>query len=386
MRRKINKRLILAAVIGLQVFYPATGFGTTIDALEAQLKLMQSELVKLRKQIESEKEAREGLEDSVEIVTEETGDLNTRIDKRVKVSGYADVEYSHDSRPSHSDGFRVHHFSLFFTKQFTNKLHLFSEIEFEDGPKFEGATADGKIFLEAVNINYDWRSDLGFRVGRFFTPAGIWSEDHYPPFVTTQARPGHIRKIFPQLVDGAMIYGTKPVGKSFVNYNLYVGNGEGNTGHNDEDSHKAVGGKVSFLMSGFKHLEFGGSFYDDKLNSGDEVSSLGVHGKLKAGSSTVQVEYADRKVDPLAAGDNYHLKGYYGQFAYDIRNWTLGYRYDFYDSNTIQVKDKVTNSLFANYHVTPNFVMKLEYHDIGYDDPATEDYNTSTLSGAYYFD
>ena len=103
--------------------------------------------------------------------------------------------------------------SLFFTKDFGNGWSFFSEVEYEDGPKFEGdgttlSSQDGKIFLESVNMTYLHKPDLSARVGRFFTPAGIWSVDHYPPFVGTQLRPQHIRKIFPQVIDGAGVFGS----------------------------------------------------------------------------------------------------------------------------------------------------------------------------------
>jgi len=165
--------------------------------------------------------------DEAEIAIHLYEDLSKEIENNITISGYADVEYRGSSEPGINEEFRMHHLSLFFSKQFDNNVKFFSEIEYEDTPKFEGKndgsgdleTASGKIFVEALNFDWNYSQHLNIRAGRFFTPAGIWSEDHYPPFVTTQERPLHIRKIFPQLIDGLSLFGsTEFTTNHFFNY------------------------------------------------------------------------------------------------------------------------------------------------------------------------
>jgi hypothetical protein len=341
-----------------------------------QLKSNQNDIT--TKQQEAEEDQLAEIED----VREEVESTNSFLDYMPKVSGYADVEYKMSDKKGANDGFRMHHLSLFFTKQWSEKWRFFSEIEYEDGPKFEGDTADGKIFVEAVNIDYLWRPEAMFRLGRFFTPAGLWSVDHYPPFVTTQDRPLHIRKIFPQLIDGASIFGTFNLAENtFLNYNLFIGNGEGNNGHNDDNSKKGGGGKVSFILPFLDYTEIGGTAYRDGLNNGDDKLALGVHGKLKKYDFTLQGEYATAKINSKIGFDHSDY-GYYTQLAYDWKDFTLGGRHDFLDRKGV---DRTRETLFVNYHVNSNIVLKYEQHWDNFDS-GKEDSTTALFSIVGYLD
>ncbi|MCK5358983.1 MAG: hypothetical protein KAJ95_00050 [Gammaproteobacteria bacterium] len=340
----------------------------------------------------------EALESEIELYREEAEEQSTRYDTPVIINGYVDAEYKVDSRSNVNSGFRLHHLSLFFKKQITQKWRFFSEIEYEDAPKFEGEgeaqpapakgeivdDAEGKIFVEAVNIDYLWQPTMSFRVGRFFTPAGIWSIDHYPPFVPTQIRPGHIRKVFPQVVDGAAAYGTFVLGESFLNYDLFVGNGEGNTGKQDNNGTKAVGVRSYLLLPMLNYFEVGVSGYVDELNNSDDKTAIGMHLKIRSGMFTLQAEAADAKIEPLSAA-TYHTKGYYGQILYQPADeWTVGYRHDVYDEDDTAVKKVTTDSVFVNYHVNTDITLKAEIHDIEDEDASVEDHKLSIFSLVYY--
>lgn len=328
------------------------------------------------------------LEEDVTVLKEDTAEINSRLDDMLTISGYTDVEYIVSDQAGASPGFRLHHLSLFFEKRITEQWRFFSEIEYEDGPKFEDKgsspdTTEGKIFAEAVNLSFTWRPDLSFRAGRFFTPAGIWNVDHYPPFVPTQERPMHIREIFPQVFDGAMAYGIRPLAGSFLKYDLYWGNGEGNTGKSDSNSHKAAGLNAGILLPFLKYTEFGFTFYRDTLNNGTEKSASGMHAKVKVAAFAFQAEYAKGDYKP-AAGADYEKTGYYAQFLYDLADWTLGVRHGFYDSDSSGDNERTANSLFVNYHVSPSVVLKAEHHLFDYDNPASEDYASTTFSVVAY--
>lgn len=316
------------------------------------------------------------LESDLELSREQTQQLRQQQQVDVDVSGYVDFEYSgYSETPGKESGLRMHHLSLFFTKQLTDKWRFFSEIEYEDGPNFEGPETagalksdDGKIFVEAVNTDYLYDARANLRVGRFFTPAGIWSVDHYPPFVPTQVRPQHIRKIFPQLVDGVMLYGTLPAGDAFVNYDTYLGNGEGNSGAGDSNSEKALGAKVAVILPALSYLEVGASVYRDEQdtkNANADKAAAGVHAKFAAGSFAGQFEYAAADLTPAAGGADNEIEGWYLQVLYEFANWTAGLRHDVYDSDKddpLTLTEDTVNSVFVNYHVSPNIVLKLEHH------------------------
>jgi len=101
---------------------------------------------------ESLDERVEMTEGNLELLEESIDDLRNELESQLRVSGYVDIEYimskDDDSR------FRMHHMSFFFQKKISDKWKFFSEIEFKDAPLFKSGTSEGKIFVEAVNLDY----------------------------------------------------------------------------------------------------------------------------------------------------------------------------------------------------------------------------------------
>ena len=363
---------------------PAMSRAATTDELEARLQALQEELSTIT-QYETSNQQNHGM----------------------TVAGYTDAAYISDSRNSVSPTIHLQHLSLFFKQEISQQWRFFSEIEFEHTPQFEtgnpitvqdcgpdkicGTLDDtnttintleistGTIFTEALNLDFNWRSYASFRIGRFFTPAGIWSIDHYPPFVATQERPRHIREIFPQTTDGILVFGIAPVFKHFVSYDLYAGNGEGNISQDDENNHKALGLKLNFDLPYLNNFMVGTTLYHDVLNDDTDKKAFGVHAKIRQGDVELQSEYANALLKP-AIGNSYRKQGYYLQGLYQLNNWTLGLRYDFYDSQTSLKVNETTRSVFVNYHITENLNMKLETHAVNLQDPALEDYYKTIIS------
>jgi len=343
------------------------------------------------------------VEEELKLAQEEAADTSGKIRNALTVGGYADVEFVKTNDPATVGGFRMHHLSLMFKKQVSEKLKFFSEFEFEDGPWMDGTAGANAILVEAVNFDYAINNTTTARVGRFFTPAGIWSVDHYPPFVSTQDRPLHIRQIFPQLTDGASVTGNHAIGDSFLNYTLYVGNGETSDFNGKQDSNRdlATGLRVNFSLPFAQVFDIGATYYREMMNDPALASdaqpnkhAYGVHAKIKQGNLGMQAEYADGKYEPTQAiapaplpGPVYHRKGYYAQLSYDIDMWTVGYRYDFYDPDTTATLDNTkVNSLIVNYHVDKNTVLKWEHHLLNLEDPASKDYYRSIASVVVNFD
>jgi len=378
--RKYKRNLLCrsAGVIALALLISNGASASTESNNDLQKRLEQLE-IKVAEQNEM-------LELQVEELEQNNEDLSTSIDHAMKISGYVDVEYKITDQEGKTDGFRMHHLSLFFTKQVNDNIKFFSEIEFEDAPKFEGAdTHEGKIFVEAINFDYLSSQEMNLRVGRFFTPAGIWSEDHYPPFVATQERPKHIRKIFPQLVDGASVYGTFNLANAYFQYNTFFGNGDSKplNGHNDENSSKAFGFRGNFIFPIADELHLGFTGYQDSTDhaNGDaDKTALGVHAKLRHGAMTWQAEWANADLNFAENSENYERDGYYLQGAYKVNDWLLGGRYDYYDSKSTGDNDLVRTSAFVNYRINENLVLKAEFHHDAYDKTSKEDVNFIVLS------
>lgn len=367
------KKSIYAATLGCLLF-PVMGISATLEEIDQRLKKLEGE---------------------VGLAHEETDDIASRLKNSMSVSGYADTEYVTTNNGDKS-GFRIHHLSMFLKKQVSEDMRFFSETEYEDAPYVNGSNSSGIVLVEALNFDYQWRPDNSVRVGRFFTPAGIWSVDHYPPFVLTQMRPQHIRAIFPQTVDGASISGLHAAGSAFVSYDLYVGNGETPNfdGNGDSNATMAAGLRTNVALPIAQQFDVGASFYHDKLAAitvplqvETNKGVYGAHAKIRQGAWGVQAEYADGKYEPTGL-NGYHKKGYYAQFSYDINKWTLGYRYDFFNPDTSASVSKGTkiNSVIVNYHVNKNVVMKLEHHIADVIDPAQSGWYKNIASIAVNLD
>lgn len=303
-------------------------------------------------------------------------ELEKQLHSKLQTSGYADVEFHSGSGPENHPGFRIHHFSLILTKQIDEHWRSFAEIEYEDAPRMEftpgspecEGDCSGQIFLEAMNVDYSPSDSMGVRVGRFFTPAGIWSVEHYPPFVVTQEIPLHIHRIFPQLIDGALLHGAFPLNDTFLNYDVYAGNGEGTSAHGDNNHKKSLGMRAAVQLPWLKRFELGASVYSDTLNGSNQSETskfaTGLHARVRRGQVAFQTEIAKARYQPTNAPD-YTTAGYYAQLGVDISAATLGYRYDFfeeYDTVSATKTDLKRNSIFANYRVQKNVVLKLEHH------------------------
>ncbi len=365
---KCSKK-VLSGLITIFLVYTSQSFAETTSG-ENHVAAPTAE--ELQKQIDKLKKIQD---DDIAGLEEELEEVNIRDEHAMKLSGYADVEYR--SKTGKPAGFRIHHLSLFATKKINNKFSFFSEIEFEDGPKFEDPVADGQIFLEAMNIDYKITANTSLKMGRFFTPAGIWSIDHYPPFVSTQERPIHIRRIFPQLIDGLDLFGVLPIGKTFLNYDVYLGNGEGNNGHGDNNSSKGIGTKISWILPFLKHTEIGATYYSDTLNSGEDKKAKGVHTKIQYGQFTLKAEYAKATFSQSTANKT----GKYVQLMYDIDDFSIGFRYD--KDNSKKPYTIKRNSYIANYHVTDKIVVKFEHH---VDDAQSKTTHEDILSIAVFLD
>ena len=321
-------------------------------------------------------------------------ELEKQLHSKLQTSGYADVEFGNDSGEGKHPSFRIHHFSLIFTKKIDEHWRSFAEIEYEDAPRIEftpGSSAcqgdcSGQIFLEAMNVDYSPSDLAGVRFGRFFTPAGIWSIDHYPPFVVTQERPLHIHNIFPQLIDGAMVHGTFPLRDTFLNYDVYAGNGEGSSAHGDNNHKKSLGLRAAIQLPWLTQFELGTSAYTDTLTGGNQAETskfaTGFHAKAQMGQVAFQSEIASARYQPKT-GANYTQAGYYAQLGVDISAATIGYRYDFfedYDLATAKKADLKRNSLFANYRVHKNVVLKLEHHRTTRDQAGRENLTLASIA------
>jgi hypothetical protein len=353
-------------------------------AFSGECRAGDERLLEIEKELDGLKEENRALKkrvDEIEGSEEEIRHSFSILSKLVEVSGYADAEFSLTDEDGENSKFRIHHLSLFFTKDIQKEWKLFTEIEYEDAPFIESssaadtvATSQGKLFVEQMYIEYHPAFDWDVRVGRFLTPAGIWSIYHYPPYVPTQRRPLQVRRIFPQVADGVQLRNSFSLGGSFDTH-LYVANGAGNPGRLDRNEHKAIGARVNYAANVLGGFELGGSYYGERDNDGIKRNSYGAHLLVTRSAFKLQSEYAYRRNDQQTLTD-FNDKGFYAQLTYDIGRWTVAARYDWYDPNDTDPKnDQFRYTGAVNYHFAHNVVGKVEYNRNEFDDPASDDFN-----------
>ena len=320
--------------------------------------------------------------DSIELDSEETKHSFGILSKFVEVSGYADAEFYLTDKDGDSSRFRVRHLSLFFIKDIQKDWKLFSEIEYEDAPLIESAhttdsaaTVQGKLLVEQMYIEYHPALSWDVRFGRFLTPAGIWNIYHYPPYVPTQERPLMIRKIFPQVSDGVQARYSFSAKGYIMDTHLYAANGAGNPGRLDRNENKAVGARFNLNRG---PLSAGISVYGERDNAGTKRMAAGAHFLADYSPFRFQAEYQYRDNDPQAAAGSID-RGFYGQAMYDIGDWTIAGRYDWYDPDSGAANaDMFRYTGAINYHFAENVVGKAEYNRNELD--SGEDYNEAIFS------
>ena len=344
-----------------------------IERLEQEIKELRQENQEIRKRL-----------DTVAADSEEASDSFGGLSRLVDISGYADAEFYLTDNDSDNAHFRVRHLSLFFKKDIQKEWRFFSEIEYEDAPFIESEhttddadTVQGKVLVEQMYIQYHPALAWNVRVGRFITPAGLWNIYHYPPYVPTQTRPLMVRRIFPQVSDGAqLMYSFAAGGSSVLDTHLYAANGAGNPGRIDRNEEKAWGARAH-LQSGSHGL--GVSVYSEIDNSDIQRNAVGVHYLWDFSPFRLQTEYQYRQNSP-DAGPDFIDRGFYAQLTYDIGKWTLAGRYDWYDPNGGEPQADIFRYTGAvNYHFAHNVVGKAEYNRNVFED-STDDYNEVILS------
>ncbi len=336
-----------------------------VRAGDDRLDRLEKEVTGLKQENEDLKKRLGDLEADQEEIRNNVGLLSKYLD----VSGYADVQYDlTDSRTDNSK-FRVRHLSFFFSKDITKEWKLFSEVDFEDAPRFEAdrnsgnlKKAQGTVFVEQVYVEYRPSFSLDARLGRFHTPFGIWSIYHFPPYVPFQTNPLFFENTFPEVSDGIQLRYSFSVKDMPLDTNVYVSNGGGNAGGTDGNASKAVGARVNLEV--VPGASLGGSYYRDRDNLNILRSSYGAHLLLSYKALKLQGEYVIRE-NEISSGPKFRDNGLYAALTYDLGKWTFAARYDRCRCNALD-EQVAGSSLFrytgaVNYHFAHNVVGKVEY-------------------------
>jgi hypothetical protein len=139
----------------------------------------------------------------------------------------------------------------------------------EGGP-YGGPVSKNLDYLEADYIANPY---VTVTMGRFLTPFGIFNERLYPIWIRSLQQDPLILPLSAESSDGVMLRGGFPVDpKTNFTYAAYVS--AISTGHNNLQSDRNVGGRMSFFFPG-PRLEVGASF--QKLLQDTRTNAFGFH-------------------------------------------------------------------------------------------------------------
>lgn len=328
------------------------------------------------------------LKTEVEELKRQVRDANEwkRTDSQAHLAGYASATYTSTQSGGPNDSFSGVQFSPIFHYQYKDLVMLESELEVET--QSNGGT-ETKLEYLAIDL---FLNDYAIVVaGKFLSPLGQFRQNLHPAWINklASAPPGFGHdQAAPEAEVGLQLRGGLPVGRSRLNYSLYVGNGpelevgggeieaiEAKGFTRDSDNKKVLGGRVGFLP--VPALEVGLSAASGKavVTKADVTIPTGeplhdydaagadfnyVDGDLKLIGEAIRqkVGAAPGSIAP-AAGE---WKAWYVQASYLIprTKWETVARVGNYDSPHASRSQKQT-AVGVNYVFAPQLMAKLTY-------------------------
>ncbi len=262
---------------------------------------------------------------------------------------------------------------LVFNIQVDDRIRVATDITWEHG----AATEDdrGNVALEYGFVEYAVNDLVKLRVGKMFSPFGIFNEIHTakPAFLSVKEAAGTNKterivkdafRFFPRWGTGIGLHGDGQIGDSYIDYDILIANGEQDeTNPFEEDNNKAksVTARVGYDPSPKLHL--GNSFYFDKLSGPayDYIVSDGIEIEFdrKALRVTAEIVLGFRKPD---ADDVVRQLGWFVQPSYEISTGVTPYlRLDYVDSDLSSGSDHgIGVVLGLNLETSGGLIVKVE--------------------------
>lgn len=212
-----------------------------------------------------------------------------------KVGGWVDSIYSDNDKKNHEQFFDVHHLYLFIDNKFNENWRAFGELEFEHAPEFEGDEGKGELKLERGYIQFSLAEWFNLRFGKYNTPFGIWTPEHWAINVDTIQKPIHEdNKYVPVKQVGIEYFGTvfPEIGdlSMEINYAAYVSNGPEVFG-TDDPGDNILGGGADLNIRFNDRVLMGTSFYTQN-NPADSARKM-EHDEDALGNELPDFAYSD---------------------------------------------------------------------------------------------
>jgi len=249
------------------------------------------------------------------------------------LGGYTDMSFK--SIHNRANKVALDDLSLFVTWDPLDRLHFFSETEFEDSMNNLQGIVFSKDTLRVERLYVDLLADetTQLRVGKFLTPVGIWNTTHVAPLVWTSSSPIAADDfLFPSHASGLQLTRHFILNNHNLSISLYADDSLALDVYKNNTTFKnALGTQIKYELT--NHLRIGFSYLNFKNKQSFKHSHrehlFGLDWFWKKGKMEIQSEFVFRHGNRLR-GDETAL---YVQSAVPlVSRFYLTGRYEFYDT------------------------------------------------------
>jgi hypothetical protein len=298
-------------------------------------------------------------------------------ESRLTINGYSSFEFEkqldEEGGGDPNGSFDADLFDLVLNFQVADKVRVSADLTWEHG----AATEDGfgNVAVEYAFVEYAFADLAKVRVGKMFTPAGIFNEIHTakPAFLSVKEpastnKPERIVdnafRYFPRWGTGIAIRGDGVIAGRDFSYDVFVANGaQEETNPFEEDNNLAKSVTARFRFEPNESFSIGNSFYHDIVEADgvDNLVSDGLEFRYQGLARQVWAEAAFGWLTP-EDGDTIFQIGWYVQPSYSFDNGMTPYvRVEGVDPNVDVDADHGYDFIVGlNYEITGGFMIKVE--------------------------
>ncbi len=303
--------------------------------------------------------------------------LRAQYTSKLTINGYSGFEFEkqieEEGNGDPNGSFDADLFDLVLNFQVTDAIRVSTDLTWEHGTATEEDF--GNVAVEYAFVEYAFSDLMKVRVGKMFTPFGIYNEIHTakPAFLSVK-EPASTNKaerivddafrFYPRWGAGIAVHGDGLIGERGFSYDLFLSNGdqsETNPFEEDNNGAKAVTGRFRFEPS--ESIEVGSSFYHDNPDSEGvgSLTSSGLELRYQARAWKLWAELDFGWLEPQE-GDQILQVGWYLQPSYEFENGLTPYfRLERVDPSTDVADDHGYDVIAGlNYEVSGGFMIKIE--------------------------
>ncbi len=297
----------------------------------------------------------------------------------LKISGFADVNFSATDESNVNSGFNLGQLVLHMASPLSKKVSYFGELSFT-------ATATGyNVEVERSIIRYDYNDNFKLSFGRYHTPVSYWNTafHHGSWLQTTISRPEMIKfgsRLLPVHFIGFQGEGDIRSGNAGLTYSVGVGNGRGTTisrggDAGDVNNNRAWLVNLNSRPSKPYGLQFGGTIYRDKLSpaAGQRFNEWISSAYLAWTHETPEflAEFSNVHHFDVNTSRKFNTQAFYIQLAYRLpfseKKWKPYYRFDYINrpatETVLGITDFMSSTVGLRWDISDFTAFKGEYRN-----------------------